>query len=425
MSPSTVKGNGDLPELAARHSQIAFASVHSLVDPASGAAVATARALSFLAKVGFATRAFCGSQLDVPGEELIEELLARRGLSYEVRRAVVAGYETRLLFAELSGVPVTAVLAASTQGGWTSEDEAGAAIAAFRSFLTAERPAALLTYGGDAVTQSMIGLAKHLEIPVVFGLHNFSYTSRDAFGNVDHVAVPSEFSRSYYRDRLGLDCNVLPNVVDDETVRIREWQPEYVTFVNPQPSKGVFVFAAIASELGRRRPEIPLLVVEGRGQAGQLLGTELDLCRFGNVRLMPNTVRPADFYEPAMLVLMPSLWNESFGLVAAEAMYNGIPVLASNRGALPETIGKGGYLFDIPAAYTPQTRDIPTAEEVEPWVETIIRLWDDPQEYAAACDRARNHAQRWHPDRLAPLYREFFSNLAPQPFPPLAPPGVR
>ncbi|MBA3560811.1 MAG: hypothetical protein H0W30_19715 [Gemmatimonadaceae bacterium] len=63
--------------------------------------------------------------------------------------------------------------------------------------------------------------------------------------------------------------------------------------------------------------------------------------------------------------------------------------------------------------------------KVEPWVETIIRLWDDPHEYAAASERARSHAQRWHPDRLAPIYREFFSNLAPQPFPPLAPPGVR
>ena len=37
---------------------------------------------------------------------------------------------------------------------------------------------------------------------------------------------------------------------------------------------------------------------------------------------------------------MRSLWNESFRLVAAaEAMLNGIPVLASNRGALTETVG--------------------------------------------------------------------------------------
>ena len=78
---------------------------------------------------------------------------------------------------------------------------------------------------------------------------------------------------------------------------------------------------------------------------------------------------------------MPSLWNESFGRAAAEAMLNGIPVLASNRGALPETIGDAGFLFDVPARYTPETREVPTAEEVEPWVEAIIRLWDDAAEY--------------------------------------------
>ena len=111
---------------------------------------------------------------------------------------------------------------------------------------------------------------------------------------------------------------------------------------------------------------------------------------------------------------MPSLWNESFGRVAAEAMLNGIPVLASNRGALPETIGDAGYLFDIPARYTPETRELPTPEEVEPWVETIIRLWDDPTEYDPRSQAARAHAQQWHPTRLAPIYRDFFSSVALQ-----------
>ena len=97
---------------------------------------------------------------------------------------------------------------------------------------------------------------------------------------------------------------------------------------------------------------------------------------------------------------MPSLWNESFGLVAAEAMINGIPVLASNRGALPETIGDAGFLFDIPASYTPETREVPTAEEVEPWVETIIRLWDDAAEYERWSRAARERARQWHPDRF-------------------------
>jgi glycosyltransferase involved in cell wall biosynthesis len=116
---------------------------------------------------------------------------------------------------------------------------------------------------------------------------------------------------------------------------------------------------------------------------------------------------------------MPSLFEESFGLVAAEAMINGIPVLASNRGALPETVGAGGFVFDIPARYTPFTRDVPTAEEVEPWVQTIIRLWDDEAFYDDARQKALAHAERWRPERVVAIYQEFFESVCQQPGPPI------
>jgi glycosyltransferase involved in cell wall biosynthesis len=64
--------------------------------------------------------------------------------------------------------------------------------------------------------------------------------------------------------------------------------------------------------------------------------------------------------------------------VAAEAFMNGIPVLASRRGALPQTLKHAGVLLDIPEKYTPQTRTAPTADEVAPWLEAIEHLWDDP-----------------------------------------------
>ena len=39
--------------------------------------------------------------------------------------------------------------------------------------------------------------------------------------------------------------------------------PKYVTFINPQPSKGMAVFARIAVALNEHRPDISVLVVEG------------------------------------------------------------------------------------------------------------------------------------------------------------------
>ena len=39
----------------------------------------------------------------------------------------------------------------------------------------------------------------------------------------------------------------------------------YITFVDPTSENGVHVFARIADALGRLRPDIPLLVIEGVG----------------------------------------------------------------------------------------------------------------------------------------------------------------
>ena len=58
------------------------------------------------------------------------------------------------------------------------------------------------------------------------------------------------------------------------------------------------------------------------------------------------------------------MWDEPFGLVAAEALACGTPVAALGRGALPEVVGDCGVLADTPAklaAMIPQALAIPPA----------------------------------------------------------------
>ena len=53
----------------------------------------------------------------------------------------------------------------------------------------------------------------------------------------------------------------------------------------------------------------------------------------------------AELLNAAQALVMSSLW-EGFGLPALEAMSCGTPVLASDRGSLPEVVGDGGLYFD-------------------------------------------------------------------------------
>lgn len=401
--------------------KIAFASPHCLIDCTSGAAIATLQALRFLNTLGFTCEAFCGSQLDAPEDADFDEVLASQDSPYETRTVRIGSYEARMTFTLQGDVPVTIFQSGSTRGRWSNREEAEAFLAAFGTFLDKNRPETIVTYGGSPVAKAMVRAAKGRDIPIVFWLHNFSYQDAAAFMSVDYVVVPSDFSREYHWDKLGLACHTLANVIDAQRVMVAEAKATYVTFVNPDPNKGVYVFARIAEQLARRRPDIPILVVEGRSRSRSIQQTGLDLSWATSFNEMSNTPDPRDFYAVTKLLLMPSLWNESFGLVAAEAMLNGIPVLASNRGALPETVGDAGFLFPIPDCYTPATRTVPTAEEVEPWLETVIRLWEVPKLYEHWSRTAQRRAQRWLPEQLAPVYRQFFRAVFPQPGPPVIP----
>jgi glycosyltransferase involved in cell wall biosynthesis len=43
----------------------------------------------------------------------------------------------------------------------------------------------------------------------------------------------------------------------------------------------------------------------------------------------------------ADLLVLPSVWRESYGLPVAESMASGVPVLASDCGGVPELVDKG------------------------------------------------------------------------------------
>jgi glycosyltransferase involved in cell wall biosynthesis len=80
---------------------------------------------------------------------------------------------------------------------------------------------------------------------------------------------------------------------------------------------------------------------------------------------MANTNDPCKFYAPSRIVLLPSVWWENQPLVAIESMINGIPLIGSDRGGIPEVLGSSGFVLPLPERLTPASPVVPEAEEVE------------------------------------------------------------
>jgi glycosyltransferase involved in cell wall biosynthesis len=106
----------------------------------------------------------------------------------------------------------------------------------------------------------------------------------------------------------------------------------------------------------------------------------------------------ADLISRASAVLLPSAWEETFGLVAVEAMAAGVPPIAAGHGSFPEliTAGVDGGLFDPgdPAALGRAIADVER----------------NPEQYATYGEQARKtYEQRFDPERtlseLLEIYR--------------------
>lgn len=202
------------------------------------------------------------------------------------------------------------------------------------------------------------------------------------------VIAVSKAYQDYVREHAGLRARlVYPQVYGSGPF------PAYgvfgrgaVTMVNPCGYKGITVLLALADAL----PDTPFLAVP-------TWGTQPD--ELAELRRRPNitTVAPVDDIDEVLrrtgVLLMPSLWDETFGYTCVEAMLRGIPVLASAVGGLGEAkLGVPGLLpvrrVTRYAAREGQARPVPVVPEQDlgPWRTALDRLLTDRAHYD---DRAR------------------------------------
>ena len=234
-----------------------------------------------LVRHGFSVEAFTSTVLELGQDVDPDAWLASRGMPFETCGGEAWTCDARGVRAEVPthyrlcvrNVPITLHRGATSRPHEPSDSERDDFLKLYDRVLERFRPDVLVNFGADLLAQELRVRAREKGAVVVFALHNLSYLSSATFATADAILVPSQFAADYYRKALGLECSVLPNLVDVARVRAMNRQRQYVTFVNPSIEKGVYAFVRIADELGCHRPDIPLLVVESRGtesNSGQL-----------------------------------------------------------------------------------------------------------------------------------------------------------
>jgi len=206
---------------------------------------------------------------------------------------------------------------------------------------------------------------------------------RAQLANVDAVVMGSEFIAESYRRWQVLPSNTPVHVVpygvpihgtpgDWPTARTlrTESLPLRFGYVGALlPHKGVHVCVEAFRQMSGREAELHVWgSSEDRAYGASL---ESDVANAGHIHfhgVVPESEKSAVLRSLDVLIV-PSTGLESFGLVAREAMAQGIPVLASRRGALVELFaeddgGNGGALFD--------------ADDPADLVRHVRRLIDDP-----------------------------------------------
>ena len=104
----------------------------------------------------------------------------------------------------------------------------------------------------------------------------------------------------------------------------------------------------------------------------------------------------SEFLGNALALLVPNRWDEPFGIVMAEALACGTPIIGTNTGSIPEIVQSGlnGYVCDsygdmlaavssLSAISREACRDIAVSKfDVEPFIDQVLAM------YAEVCESA-------------------------------------
>ncbi|MDX6402742.1 MAG: hypothetical protein QOH70_197 [Blastocatellia bacterium] len=167
-----------------------------------------------------------------------------------------------------------------------------------------------------------------------------NYLARDNW-----IFVSRTLAESYGRNRYVL------NGVDPAEYIYSDTKKEYFLFMctlDRAVEKGLEVVLSIAKQTGCE------IVIAGSASEPQVLENAKAKCQATNVKLIGEVRGEAkgEWLAGARAILFPTQFNEAFGLVMAEALMSGTPVICSSRGACREIVSADvGFVCDTDKDY--------------------------------------------------------------------------
>jgi len=405
---------------------------HCISDPTAGVTQSLRTIMRWLAEAGHECHILTTARFESPVTFTIEEHLRQRGVPLpcipaKSRTAKQTNKRQRravgrpIVHYTADAVPVTLLLTRHNDESRPDRAEAAQYQVLVEQLLHEFAPDQLIACNGHPMIRLALAMARKRGITTVFAVRGFGYYERRYFEHADHVLTCSQYLTDMYREKVGLISTPIEPPIEWSRVIAPTESRAFVTFVHPAPHKGLLLFARLADMLGSRRPDIPILVVQS-GQSGGSLNSipGIDFSKYPQIMAAPPVPTPADYFALTRILLVPSVWEEPFGRVAAEAMINAIPPLVSERGSLPQVVGGdfsaggGGRVLPIPAWLTFKTFRLPSEEEVQPWFDAVCALWDDPTLYRRMGTRARQIAEERYSEHVArKRHVDYFTSLMP------------
>jgi glycosyltransferase involved in cell wall biosynthesis len=384
---------------------------HCISDPTAGVTHSLRTIMEWLAEAGHQCHILTTARFESRVTFTIDEHLRQQGVAPQ--RPVV-GYA-------VGRVPVTLLMTRHNDETRPNRAESATFLRLFDRLVGDVAPDQVIACNGHPMIFEALARARRRHITTAYAVRGFGYYDRRYFEDVDHAFTCSQYLTDVYREKVGLVSTPIDPPIEWADVVASEDARAFVTFVHPAPHKGLLLFARLADMLGARRPDIPILVVQSGHSAGSLNAIPgMDFGKYPQIMAAPPVPRPAEYFALTRLLLVPSVWDEPFGRVAAEAMINGIPPLVGNRGALPYVVGGdiadggGGRVLPIPEWMTYQTTALPSEQDVEPWYAAVCALWDDTTLYASVANRAKAIAlERYSEDVSRDKHVNYFVSLKP------------